>query len=64
MKVFLSNLLWFASTLPDTLRFALALRNPARAQTVVAQRRRPTRKEDVILYEPTSGSTGANKLIP
>ena len=64
MKVFFSNLLWFASTLLDTIRFALALRNPARAQVVVARRRRPTREEDVILYEPTSGSTGANKLIP
>ena len=64
MKVFLSNLLWFASTLPDTIRFALALRSPAHAQAVVARRRRPTREEDVILYEPTSGSTGANKLIP
>jgi len=64
VKVFLSNLLWFASTLPDTIRFALALRNPACAQAVVARRRRPTREEDVILYEPTSGSTGANKLIP
>ena len=64
MKVFLSNLLWFASTLPDTIRFALALRNPTHAQAVVARRRRPTREEDVILYEPTSGSTGANKLIP
>ena len=64
MKVFFSNLLWFASTLLDTIRFALALRNPAHAQAVVARRRRPTREEDVILYEPTSGSTGANKLIP
>lgn len=64
MKVFLSNLLWFVSTLPDTIRFALALRNPAHAQAVVARRRKPTKEEDVILYEPTSGSTGANKLIP
>ena len=64
MKVLLSNLLWFLSTLPDAIRFARALRNPAHAQAIVARRRKPTREEDVILYEPTSGSTGANKLIP
>lgn len=64
MRVFLANLAWFLSTLPDTLRFACALFDPARAQRGVAKRRRPTRPEDVILHEPTSGSTGGTKWIP
>ena len=64
MRVLLANLAWFLSTLPDAVRFALALRNPAKAQAKVAARRRPTRPEDVILEEPTSGTTGGTKWIP
>jgi len=64
MRVLLANLAWFLSTLPDALRFAVALRNPARAQRGQARRRRETREEDILLYEPTSGSTGGTKWIP
>ena len=64
MRVFLANLLWFLSTLPDTVRFALALGDPAKAQARTARRRKPTRTDDVILYEPTSGTTGGTKWIP
>lgn len=64
MRVFLANLMWFLSTLPDAVRFAFALRNPGKAQAGVARRRKPTRPEDIILHEPTSGSTGGTKWIP
>lgn len=64
MKVFLANLVWFLSTLPDAWCFWRALSDPARAQRRVAARRRSTRPEDVLLYEPTSGSTGGTKWIP
>ena len=64
MRVLLANIAWFLSTLPDTVRFALALRDPAKAQAKVAARRRQTRPEDVILEEPTSGTTGGTKWIP
>ena len=64
MRIFLANLLWFFSTLPDTLRFARALRDPAKAQAAVARRRKPTAEADILLYEPTSGSTGGTKWIP
>ena len=64
MRVFLSNLAWFVSTLPDAIRFWRALGNPARAQRTAAARRKATRPEDVILYEPTSGTTGGTKWIP
>ena len=64
MRVFLANLAWFLSTLPDALRFWLALGDPLKAQARVAARRRPTRPEDVILEEPTSGTTGGTKWIP
>ena len=64
MRIFFANLLWFLSTLPDTLRFLLALRNPAKAQAAVARRRKTTRESDILLYEPTSGSTGGTKWIP
>ena len=64
MRVLLANLAWFLSTLPDALRFRLALDNPAKAQARAAARRRPTRPEDVILEEPTSGTTGGTKWIP
>ncbi len=64
MRVLLANLLWFLSTLPDAVCFWLALGNPAKAQRRAAARRRPTRPEDVILEEPTSGTTGGTKWIP
>ncbi len=64
MRILLANLAWFLSTLPDALRFRLALDNPAKAQARAAARRRPTRPEDVILEEPTSGTTGGTKWIP
>ena len=64
MRVLLANLAWFLSTLPDALRFRLALDDPAKAQARAAARRRPTRPEDVILEEPTSGTTGGTKWIP
>jgi hypothetical protein len=64
MRVLLANLAWFLSTLPDALRFWLALGDPAKAQARAAARRRPTRPEDVILEEPTSGTTGGTKWIP
>ena len=64
MRVFLANLLWFLSTLPDTVRFAWAVRHPVRAQARVARRRKPTRPEDILLHEPTSGTTGGTKWIP
>ena len=64
MRVLVANIAWFLSTLPDAVRFALALRDPAKAQAKVAARRRPTRPEDVILEEPTSGTTGGTKWIP
>ena len=64
MRVLLANIAWFLSTLPDAVRFALALRDPAKAQAKAAARRRPTRPEDVILEEPTSGTTGGTKWIP
>jgi len=61
---FLANVLWFLSMLPDYVRFCVALHLPRRAQKWVAQRRKPTTDEDVILLEPTSGSTGGTKWIP
>ena len=64
MRVLLANLAWFLSTLPDALRFRLALGDPAGAQARVAARRRPTRPGDAILAEPTSGTTGGTKWIP
>lgn len=64
MRVFLANLLWFLSTLPDAVRFAWAVRHPVRAQARVGRRRKVTREEDILLYEPTSGSTGGTKWIP
>lgn len=64
MRILLANLAWFLSTLPDALHFARALRHPARAQREQARRRRPTRPEDILLEEPTSGSTGGTKWIP
>lgn len=64
MRILLANLAWFLSTLPDAVRFRLALENPAKAQARAAARRRPTRPEDVILEEPTSGTTGGTKWIP
>ena len=64
MRILLANLAWFLSTLPDALRFWLALGDPAKAQAALAARRRPTRPEDVLLEEPTSGTTGGTKWIP
>ena len=64
MRVLLANIAWFLSTLPDAVRFALALRDPAKAQAKAAARRHPTRPKDVILEEPTSGTTGGTKWIP
>ena len=64
MRVLLANLGWFLSTLSDALRFRLALDAPAKAQTRIGRRRKPTRPEDVILEEPTSGTTGGTKWIP
>ena len=64
MRIFLSNLIWFFSTLPDAVRFWLALSNPEKAQKKAASQRRPTKPEDVILEEPTSGTTGGTKWIP
>ena len=64
MKLFLANLFWFMSTLPDAWRFWTALGAPERAQRACAKRRRPTREADVLLHEPTSGSTGGTKWIP
>ena len=64
MRVLLANLVWFLSTLPDALRFWLALGAPAKAQARIAARRKPTRPEDVLLEEPTSGTTGGTKWIP
>ena len=64
MRVLLANLVWFLSTLPDALRFWLALGDPAKAQARIAARRKPTRPEDVLLEEPTSGTTGGTKWIP
>ena len=64
MRVLLANLAWFLSTLPDALRFWLALGTPAKAQARIAARRNPTRPEDVLLEEPTSGTTGGTKWIP
>lgn len=64
MRVLLANLAWFLSTLSDALRFRLALDAPAKAQTRIGRRRKPTRQEDVILEEPTSGTTGGTKWIP
>jgi len=64
MRILLANLLWFLSTLPDTVRFWLALGDPAKWQRRAAACRRPTRPEDVILDEPTSGTTGGTKWIP
>jgi hypothetical protein len=64
MKVLFANLAWFLSTLPDALRFAWALRDPVRAQARVARRRKPTRPEDILLEEPTSGTTAGTKWIP
>ena len=64
MRILLANLLWFLSTLPDAVRFWRALGNPAKAQAKVAARRKPTRPGDVILEEPTSGTTGGTKWIP
>lgn len=64
IRIFLANLAWFVSTLPDTLRFWFALGNPAKVQRKATARRKPTREEDVILHEPTSGTTGGTKWIP
>ena len=63
-RVLLTNMLWFLSTIPDAMRFWLVLGDPAKAQRRTAARRRPTRPEDVILEEPTSGTTGGTKWIP
>lgn len=64
MRVLFANLLWFASTIPDALRFLCALGNPVGAQRRTSENRRPTRPEDVVLHEPTSGTTGGTKWIP
>ena len=64
MRVLFANLAWFLSTLPDTLRFWFALGDPAKAQARIAARRKPTRPGDVLLEEPTSGTTGGTKWIP
>ena len=64
MRVLFANLVWFLSTLPDALRFWRALGAPAKAQARIAARRKPTRPEDVLLEEPTSGTTGGTKWIP
>ena len=64
MRVLLANVLWFLSTLPDALLFCIALHNPTKAQARAAARRRPARSEDVLLEEPTSGTTGGTKWIP
>ena len=64
MRVLLANLAWFLSTLPDALRFWFALGVPAKAQARIAARRKPTRPGDVLLEEPTSGTTGGTKWIP
>ena len=60
---FAANFLWFLSMLPDYFAFCFALHFPRRAQERVRRKRRPVAEEDVILLEPTSGSTGGTKWI-
>ena len=64
MMRFVANFLWFLSMLPDTVRFCVALRFPRAAQRRVARKRKPTSDADIIMLEPTSGSTGGTKWIP
>ena len=64
MTRFVANLLWFLSTLPSALAFAVAARFPAHAQRRVAARLRHAADEPILRRVPTSGSTAATKWIP
>ena len=59
-----ANVAWFLSMLPDYVWFCIALRVPRYAQNRVCRKRKPTTDKDVILLEPTSGSTEGTKWIP
>ena len=64
MMRFIANLLWFLSMLPDYLWFCIAVHCPRYAQQRVLRKRKPTTDKDIMLLEPTSGSTGGTKWIP
>lgn len=64
MPLFLANLLWFLSALPDLLLFVLLLPFPRLAQRIAFRRRTPENTGEVLFHESTSGSTGPTKWIP
>lgn len=64
MPLFLANLLWFLSALPDLILFVLLLPFPRQAQKIALRRRTPENTGEVLFHEPTSGSTGPTKWIP
>ncbi len=64
MPLFLANLLWFLSSLPDLLLFVLLLLFPRAAQRIALRRRTASGTGEVLFHEPTSGTTGATKWIP
>ena len=64
MMRLIANAAWFLSMLPDYVWFRVALHFPRYAQKRTHQRRKPTTDADVLLLEPTSGSTGGTKWIP
>ena len=64
MPLFLANLLWFLSALPDLILFILLLSFPRQAQIIALRRRTPENTGEVLFHEPTSGSTGPTKWIP
>lgn len=64
MPLFLANLLWFLSALPDLILFILLLPFPRQAQIIALRRRTPENTGEVLFHEPTSGSTGPTKWIP
>jgi len=64
MMRLIANVLWFLSMLPDDVGFRIAVHFPRWAQRRVRRRRKPTTEADILLLEPTSGSTGGTKWIP
>ncbi len=64
MPLFLANLLWFLSALPDLLLFVLLLPFPRAAQRIALRRRTASGTDEILFHEPTSGTTGPTKWIP
>ncbi len=64
MPLFLANLLWFLSALPDLLLFVLLLPFPHAAQRLALRRRTASGAGEILFHEPTSGTTGPTKWIP